>query len=55
MRNASMEGYKLKEFFFPQAKQTSRKVRRIQLHQFLDANYLWLALCFQRLLFNSYQ
>jgi len=46
MCNASVEGYKLKEFFFREAKQKTVKVRRIQLHQFLDANYLWLALCF---------
>jgi len=52
MCNASIGAYKMKEVFFRQAKQNRAKVRRIHLHQFLDANYLWLALCFQRLLFN---
>jgi hypothetical protein len=54
MCNASIEGYKMKEVFFRQAKQNLAKVRRIHRHQFLDANYLWLALCFQRLLINSH-
>jgi hypothetical protein len=45
-RNASVKGYKLKEFFFREAKQKRWNLRRIALHQFLHANYLWLAFCF---------
>jgi len=42
-----MDAYKLKEIFFRVAKQSRCDARRIRFHQFPDANYFWLAFCFE--------